>query len=158
MCSVQNVQHPRTPQPSPDDHMTDDQIGTITELLDQYSNFVEPLRGTCPTLEENREITRLCRSIQALIPHCAMKHALRRGRLVVLCRRDGPTCYYCQAPLDFNPGLKHHPPSRQLKKGRWRATFDHVVPRAKGGTSHLSNLRLSCQPCNSRKGDQDVAD
>lgn len=31
-------------------------------------------------------------------------------------------------------------------------TVDHVVPKSKGGTDHLSNLQLLCNACNSKKG------
>jgi 5-methylcytosine-specific restriction endonuclease McrA len=33
------------------------------------------------------------------------------------------------------------------------ATIDHLVPKAKGGTGAISNLRLACLPCNQAKGD-----
>lgn len=32
--------------------------------------------------------------------------------------------------------------------------IDHIVPRARGGTDHPSNLRALCRPCNRRKGDR----
>jgi len=34
------------------------------------------------------------------------------------------------------------------------ATWDHVVPRAKGGETNWSNIVLSCRSCNSRKADK----
>jgi len=35
--------------------------------------------------------------------------------------------------------------------------IEHIHPRSKGGTDRLSNLCLSCEPCNLAKGTQDVA-
>jgi len=34
--------------------------------------------------------------------------------------------------------------------------IDHIVPRARGGSSRVSNLTLSCVPCNRAKGARDV--
>jgi 5-methylcytosine-specific restriction endonuclease McrA len=33
-------------------------------------------------------------------------------------------------------------------------TFDHVIPRAKGGLTNWENIVAACVPCNSRKGDR----
>jgi len=33
-------------------------------------------------------------------------------------------------------------------------TFDHVVPRARGGRTSWTNVVTCCTPCNQRKGDQ----
>lgn len=38
------------------------------------------------------------------------------------------------------------------------ATWDHVVPRAKGGTTDWSNIVLACKPCNARKADKTPAE
>lgn len=42
-------------------------------------------------------------------------------------------------------GCEEHFPPRNF-------TVDHIVPRAKGGTDHISNLQLLCGACNSAKG------
>ena len=34
------------------------------------------------------------------------------------------------------------------------ATWDHVVPRSKGGLTDWSNIVLACRPCNARKDDK----
>ena len=36
--------------------------------------------------------------------------------------------------------------------------IEHIHCRAKGGTNRLSNLTLACEPCNRRKGTQDLGD
>jgi len=35
--------------------------------------------------------------------------------------------------------------------------LEHIVARANGGTDRISNLCLACEPCNRRKGTQDIA-
>lgn len=35
-------------------------------------------------------------------------------------------------------------------------TIDHVVPRAKGGTTSLANLQPLCEPCNADKGTKKI--
>lgn len=37
---------------------------------------------------------------------------------------------------------------------RLRATIDHVIPRSRGGASHISNYLLLHQECNVRKSDR----
>ncbi len=49
-------------------------------------------------------------------------------------------CYYCEVAL-----VKSHPKERRL-------TWDHKVPKAKGGTDAQSNLVTACFQCNQEKG------
>lgn len=46
--------------------------------------------------------------------------------------RDGFVCQYCSSPSEL--------------------TFDHVVPRSKGGRTTWENIVAACSPCNLRKG------
>ncbi|OYV50366.1 MAG: HNH endonuclease [Rhodospirillales bacterium 20-60-12] len=49
--------------------------------------------------------------------------------------RDSFSCQYCAA----------HRPAQEL-------TFDHVIPRARGGRTTWENVVAACGPCNLRKG------
>ena len=51
--------------------------------------------------------------------------------------REKGRCAYCQRRLS-----------------RPEATFDHVLPRSRGGTARWENIVLACMPCNQRKGDR----
>jgi len=52
-----------------------------------------------------------------------------------LLARDKNCCQYCNLKLSYRD-----------------ATFDHVMPRSMGGTTEWSNVVISCNPCNRRKG------
>ena len=49
--------------------------------------------------------------------------------------RDAFSCQYCG----------HHYPTEAL-------TFDHIVPRSKGGRTVWGNVVTACEPCNLKKG------
>jgi hypothetical protein len=49
------------------------------------------------------------------------------------------TCAYC--------GVKDTP-----------LEIEHINPRSKGGSNRVSNLCLACNPCNQKKGNQDIKD
>jgi 5-methylcytosine-specific restriction endonuclease McrA len=51
--------------------------------------------------------------------------------------RDGNHCWYCG--ITFSDGDR-------------ACTVDHVLPRSRGGTNVLANLRLACFYCNNRRG------
>lgn len=53
--------------------------------------------------------------------------------------RDLYTCQYCGA----------QPPLNQL-------TYDHVIPRSKGGKTDFPNIVSACKKCNTKKGDKSL--
>jgi len=57
------------------------------------------------------------------------KHQLANGMGFGLC------CYWCQK----------HFPFEQLN-------LDHLIPKSKGGSNNLENLRLTCYRCNNSRG------
>jgi 5-methylcytosine-specific restriction endonuclease McrA len=51
-------------------------------------------------------------------------------------RRAGNRCEYCCSPADYASDV---------------FAVEHILPRSKGGLTHISNLALSCQGCNNFK-------
>ena len=65
----------------------------------------------------------------------------RRGRkkremIEFIAQRDGWGCFYCEEALSVET-----------------ATREHLVPVAHGGSDHVGNIVLGCEPCNKRMGD-----
>ena len=69
-------------------------------------------------------------------PAAFRRGAIRFGRVNVF-RRDGFRCQYCGVVLR----------ARDL-------TFDHVIPRARGGRTDWENIVTCCRPCNDDKRDR----
>jgi HNH endonuclease len=81
--------------------------------------------------------------------------------------RDGYHCRYCGIPVIFSSevrkiqkilGPDNFPISKsnQIAHGTLRAfynSFDHVLPRSRGGRNTLENLVTACYPCNFGKDD-----
>ena len=70
----------------------------------------------------------------------ALKRYVKRPDIVPFTRmnvflRDDFTCQYC--------GTAHAPDA---------LTFDHVIPRSKGGGTNWENIATACVACNTRKG------
>ncbi|MDX2159402.1 MAG: HNH endonuclease [Hyphomicrobiaceae bacterium] len=80
-------------------------------------------------------------STELRLPAVVALRRYRKGRQKVaftrynVFLRDRFTCQYCRARL----------PASAL-------TFDHVLPRSKGGETSWTNVVTACGPCNSRKG------
>lgn len=61
----------------------------------------------------------------------------------------GPGCYLLGQPMKLTQ-------QKDGLEGPLFATFDHIIPVAKGGTRHRSNFALAHKHCNSKRGDKDI--
>ena len=75
-------------------------------------------------------VVRLLRAIRGI------GRGIRFSRIHIL-QRDGFRCQYCGRKLPIS-----------------RLNFDHVIPRARGGSTNWENIVTACYPCNQRKGDR----
>ena len=73
-----------------------------------------------------------------------MNGSKRLLKLIKIWEHDKGICYICEEKV-LKPGIGS---SNQ----RDSPTIDHVIPRSKGGTNQIFNLRLSHKRCNIRKG------
>jgi hypothetical protein len=68
-------------------------------------------------------------------PEVAYRRAAEVGRRVALQEHQGGVCALCLGVLPVG-----------------EESVDHIIPRARGGSSHFRNLQLSRRACNQRKG------
>lgn len=78
----------------------------------------------------------LGRTYRKRLAHETGHYSVSLTRLALLAESN--VCHYCGIILT----------------GR-TATADHIIPKSKGGTDHVSNLVLACKTCNAEKGDSD---
>lgn len=77
-------------------------------------------------------------------------HRKQRGiDITRLMSRDGENCTICGGPLDRSIRTENHPET---------ISFDHILPRSRGGLSTLDNLRLAHRQCNSDRGNDPLED
>jgi 5-methylcytosine-specific restriction endonuclease McrA len=69
-----------------------------------------------------------------------------KQQLIRIYRSTSGYCHLCHAKLS----LKNH--GQHGKKGAWHV--DHSVPRSKGGTDRLNNLKPACISCNLDKSNK----
>ncbi|HJL20524.1 MAG TPA: HNH endonuclease [Sandaracinaceae bacterium LLY-WYZ-13_1] len=100
-------------------------VGKV-EVVETYEEIVRSVSLAM----EMPAVVRLTRPVRHRPPR------VRFSRVNVL-TRDGFRCQYCGETL----------PAREL-------TYDHVVPRSKGGRTSWTNIVTACRPCNHRKGNR----
>lgn len=100
------------------------------EVLEEYNDF--DLTSVSITIK--------CPAVVRLLSYVSSKkHRVKFSRVNVFAR-DNYTCQYCGK----------QPGTSQL-------TYDHVLPRSKGGKTVWENIATCCIGCNSRKADRTPA-
>ena len=74
-------------------------------------------------------------ALHALMRRVVSQTRRREAKRTLFGGRDVVPCCFCQKPLTYA-----------------EATIEHVLPQSRGGTWDLSNLTISCAPCNSARG------
>ncbi|MFN0115925.1 MAG: HNH endonuclease [Paracoccaceae bacterium] len=92
-------------------------------------------------IAEYDEVVRSQRAVFRIPSVVVLKDYVRPQKRVAFTRfnlflRDEFCCQYCGSKGDL--------------------TFDHVVPRSKGGTTAWENVVAACAPCNLRKGNRSL--
>jgi 5-methylcytosine-specific restriction endonuclease McrA len=107
-------------------------------------NFQRTLRNVMKgriTVLEEYDVTLRSPSFEYNPPSViALKQYINRPRRIVFSRmniflRDAFCCQYCGGKFTTN-----------------ELTFDHVVPKARGGKTEYNNIVSACVSCNTRKG------
>lgn len=65
----------------------------------------------------------------------------KRQKQFLFRKKSKINCVYCEKALSFSQG-----------------TVEHIIPKSKGGTNHISNLTIACHECNNRRQDHSFAD
>lgn len=116
---------------------------TLRHRVESVCNWVERLRRLAPISAISQELVRF--DTQALETPEIRGVEYQQGTLFgyevreYLLEKWGRQCAYCDAT------------KRPLQ-------IEHIVPRARGGSSRIHNLTLACQPCNRRKGARPIED
>ncbi len=95
------------------------------EVVEEYDD--KEIRAVTFTIKMP-SVVRFLRAIRG------KKKAVKFSRQNVYAR-DGGRCQYCT-----------------LQVARFEATYDHVVPRSRGGKTTWENIVIACVPCNQKKG------
>ena len=85
--------------------------------------------------------------------------------------KTGTECCFCGLKATFF-ALERQQNNKNSNPERWHLnlygrdtqgeevlfTKDHVIPRSKGGSDYIDNLKTACYPCNSNKGNNHTVD
>lgn len=97
------------------------------EIVEEYNDF--DLRSVSFTMK--------CPAVVRLLSYVkAFRKSVKFSRLNIF-HRDKFTCQYC----GIQPGIKN-------------LTFEHIIPKSRGGKTNWENITTACYPCNIRKGNK----
>lgn len=116
---------------------------SLLSRADNLSTWVRRLREKCPITSLSMELARF--DMQAMQNPEISGVEYQQGALLgyevreYLLEKFSRACVYC--------GARNTP-----------LQIDHLLPRARGGSSRVSNLALACGPCNQKKGAKTAAE
>jgi 5-methylcytosine-specific restriction endonuclease McrA len=68
---------------------------------------------------------------------------MSNSKLLALKKRDGNLCQICFSEVDFSLLGTNH---------KMAPSADHIIPKSRGGTGVMANLRLTHASCNNKRG------
>ena len=105
------------------------------------------VQGNCLVCEASfmsrRRDSRYCSTECRRQARSSARHWIDFPSRKAIYKRDGWRCCLC----------REHVARRYDANDPLSATLDHIVPRSQGGSDDMSNLRLLCAGCNSKRGD-----
>ncbi|MDB9484615.1 RNA-guided endonuclease IscB [Dolichospermum circinale CS-537/05] len=116
---------------------------SLHSRVDNIKTWVERLRKLAPIEAISQELVRF--DMQLIANPDIQGQEYQQGTLAgyetreYLLEKWGRQCAYC--------GVKDVP-----------FQIEHIHPRAKGGSNSITNLTLSCEKCNTKKGTKDIKD
>ena len=116
---------------------------SLQSRVDNIKTWVEKLRKFAPITAISQELVRF--DMQLMHNPDIQGEEYQQGTLAgyetreYLLEKWGRQCAYC--------GVKDVP-----------FQVEHIHPRAKGGSNSITNLTLSCEKCNTKKGTKDIKD
>ncbi|MDB9467721.1 RNA-guided endonuclease IscB [Dolichospermum circinale CS-1225] len=116
---------------------------SLQSRVDNIKTWVERLRKLAPIEAISQELVRF--DMQLIANPDIQGQEYQQGTLAgyetreYLLEKWGRQCAYC--------GVKDVP-----------FQIEHIHPRAKGGSNSITNLTLSCEKCNTKKGTKDIKD
>jgi 5-methylcytosine-specific restriction endonuclease McrA len=113
------------------------------------TNDLSNLKTLClpcgSTPKKKKEVVETIKAIE--VKSKKRKYRLPKQLRRKVLARDSYKCYLCNRTVKrIHEGGKQEDGSL--------ATVDHVIPRSKGGTDDLENLKTCCYNCNNRKADE----
>lgn len=129
---------------------------TLSWLSERWSNleieWTEVIPGDMHQ-KANDEVQRAMRAAKKIRPRTANNgkgHTGGRGRkqLHRVIDKWGSLCHWCGVQTRVERDTSIPPEGRD-------ATIEHLVPRSKGGSNGLKNLRCACYACNVARGAPD---
>jgi len=116
---------------------------SLKSRIHNVETWVKRIRRYCPISGISQELVRF--DTQKLMNPAITGNEYEQGELAgyetreYLLEKFNRTCVYCGATDT-------------------RLEVEHLQPRSKGGSNRISNLAISCVPCNQAKGNQNIKD